>query len=102
MEIARRISFRTADRARLALTRNTRYTPAYVTYGRQDSNKKARVDLADSPAPTQADKSARENLAQTAKARGGSDQELGLRATRNRKGPRRLSMVEAGDRVGRR
>ena len=59
------------------------------------------MGLTHSPVATQTDKSAREDLAQAAKAGRHRDQEFGLRATSNRKGPRRLSMVEAGDRVGR-
>ena len=39
----------------------------------------------DSPVAAQTDESAREDLAQAAKVGSGGDQELGLRATRNRK-----------------
>ena len=58
------------------------------------------MGFTDSPVAAQTDKSAREDLAEIAKARGGGDQKLGLRAARNRAGARRFSMVEAGDRVG--
>lgn len=81
----------------LALKRNTRYTHAHVTYAKRDHNTGARMGFTDSPVAAQTDKPARKDLAQITEARGGGDQELGLRAARNRKGPRRFPMVEAGD-----
>ena len=60
------------------------------------------MGLADSPVAAQTYKSACEDMAQAAKVGSSGDQEFSLRTTSDRKIPRKFSMVEAGDRIGRR